>query len=116
MKRVLTNFIYEDDNAGMGHPPRFDSYLRENGMDWPSQAHTMVGLKRLNNIQHCAEAVLRDGVPGDFVEAGVWRGGATILMRAILKAYGVTDRRVWVADSFQGLARPRRNALPARRR
>ncbi|HEY0078609.1 MAG TPA: TylF/MycF family methyltransferase [Pyrinomonadaceae bacterium] len=106
MKRVLTNFIYEDDNAGMGHPPRFDPHLRENGMDWPSQAHTMVGRKRLDNIQFCAEAALRDGVPGDFVEAGVWRGGSTIFMRAILQAYGITDRNVWVADSFQGLPPP----------
>jgi len=36
----------------------------------------------------------------------VWRGGASIFMRAILKAYGITDRSVYVADSFQGLPKP----------
>jgi len=36
------------------------------------------------------------------IETGVWRGGATIFMRAILKAHGVTDRTVWVADPFEG--------------
>jgi O-methyltransferase len=42
-------------------------------------------------------------VPGDFIETGVWRGGACILMRAVLTSYGVTDRNVWVADSFAGV-------------
>jgi O-methyltransferase len=45
-------------------------------------------------------------VPGDLIETGVWRGGATIFMRGILAAYGDTTRTVWVADSFQGLPKP----------
>ena len=73
------------------------------GLIWPSRAHTMIGLPRLDNIRACAEAVLRDGIAGDFIETGVWRGGAVIFMRGILKAYGVQDRVVWVADSFEGL-------------
>ena len=47
-----------------------------------------------------AEQVLVEGVPGDFIETGVWRGGACILLRAVLEAYGVTNRRVFAADSF----------------
>lgn len=85
---------------------RFDSSVREEGRDWPSDAHTMIGLKRLENIQFCIAQVLADDVPGDLIETGVWRGGATIFMRAVLKAYGVTDRNVWVADSFEGLPKP----------
>ena len=64
----------------------------------------------------CAAGPLEDGVPGDFAETGVWRGGVTILMRAILAAYDIDDRRVWVADSFEGLPVARRRALPGRRR
>ncbi len=52
------------------------------------------------------ETILDDGVPGDLIETGVWRGGATIFMRAILKVRDVTDRFVWVADSFAGLPAP----------
>jgi O-methyltransferase len=63
-------------------------------------------MKRLSNVQYCAETVLQDNVPGDMIETGVWRGGSCILMRGVLKAYGVTDRRIWVADSFEGLPRP----------
>lgn len=76
---------------------------RENGRDWPGNAESMIGNKRMDNIQVCVETVLREGIPGDLIETGVFRGGATILMRAILKVYGDASRTVWVADSFEGL-------------
>jgi len=86
---------------------------REFGLDWPEHAETMVGLRRLDNVQACVEDVLRQGVPGDLLEAGVWRGGTTILMRAVLAAHDDGERRVWVADSFQGLPKPDADAFPA---
>jgi len=128
MKKVLTNWVYAEselieskptglpgklvcafvDAFGfrLARPQRGDLAQRLEGRDWPPSAHTMAGMKRLDNLQKCAESVLQDGVPGDFIETGVWRGGTVILMRAILKAYGVTDRKVWVADSFEGLPAP----------
>ena len=66
-------------------------------------AYTMIGRARLENVAACVTAALDDGIPGDLVECGVWRGGVPILMRGILAARGVTDRTVWVADSFDGL-------------
>ena len=79
---------------------------REGGRDWPARAHTMIGHKRLQNLQYCVRTVIEEDVPGDFIETGVWRGGSCIFMRAMLKAYGIEDRRVWVADSFEGLPKP----------
>jgi hypothetical protein len=79
---------------------------RKEGRDWPTEAETMVGLRRLENLQSCVIDVIETGTPGDLVEAGAWRGGAAILMRAVLKAYGDSQRRVFVADSFQGLPHP----------
>jgi hypothetical protein len=73
---------------------------------FPAQAHTMLDLERLDNLQFCVEDVIENKVPGDFIETGVWRGGACILMRAILKAHGIDDRRVFAVDSFQGLPKP----------
>jgi O-methyltransferase len=69
-------------------------------------AHTMIGKKRLDNVQSCIESILSDAIPGDLLEAGIWRGGACIFMRGILAAYGVTDRTVWAADSFEGVPPP----------
>jgi hypothetical protein len=66
----------------------------------------MIGLERLNNIQYCVENVIKNQVEGDLIETGVWRGGAAIFMKALLSAYGITDRRVFVADSFEGLPKP----------
>jgi len=87
------------------HTP-FDPALRENGLDDPPDAETMVGLRRLDNIQQCVTDVLRRNVPGDLMECGVWRGGSSIFMRAILAAYGDRTRTVWAADSFAGLPVP----------
>ena len=69
-------------------------------------AHTMIGRKRLDNIQYCIEEVIKSEIPGDLLETGIWRGGATVFMRGVLAAYGVTNRRVWAADSFQGVPPP----------
>jgi len=69
-------------------------------------AHTMVGRKRLDNIQNCLAAVKRDNIPGDVAETGAWRGGASIFMKGCLTTWGMKDRVVWVADSFEGLPVP----------
>lgn len=93
-------------------PQRFEPQAREEGRDWPPTALTMIGMKRLHHLQNCVERVLRDKVPGDLIETGVWRGGACILMRAVLKAHAISDRRVWVADSFAGVPPPDTSKYP----
>jgi hypothetical protein len=118
MKRCLTNSIYDDDLDLRTGASKLDEVtgkvvpvagaaadpsLKYHGGIWPSRAHTMIGMPRLDNLQFCVEDVLERGVKGDLIETGVWRGGATIFMRAVLKAHQVTDRTVWVADSFEGL-------------
>ena len=103
MQDCLTGSIYEDPPLKSLGQTDFDPQLREYGWDWPSKAHTMIGKKRLANVRSLVESVLGNGVPGDLIETGVWRGGACILMRAVLDAYCVKDRRVWLADSFEGL-------------
>jgi O-methyltransferase len=83
-----------------------DAAARAEGRDWPAEADTMIGLRRLDNLHSCIKQVLRDDVPGDFIETGVWRGGACIFMRGALEAYRDSCRQVWVADSFEGLPKP----------
>jgi O-methyltransferase len=86
---------------------------REEGSVRPVYGDTMIGLRRLNNLQFCIETVLKENIEGDFIETGVWRGGACIFMRAVLAAYGDKDRLVFVADSFQGLPKPDPLTYPA---
>ncbi len=91
----------------------YDPHARENGLDWPARAESMVGLRRLRNVKECIDRVIADQVPGDLIETGVWRGGTTIFMRGCLKAHGETARTVWVADSFRGLPPPDPHRYPA---
>jgi len=106
LKQCLTRMIFHDLD------PSVDPAQREEGHDWPKEGETMVGLRRLDNVQQCIEDILRSKVPGDLLEAGVWRGGTTILMRAALEAYGDRGRRVWVADSFEGVPKPNAALYP----
>lgn len=113
MQCCLTGVIYEDIPLPVLGQKEYDPQLREYGWDWPSKAHTMIGSKRLANVRKLAEEVLDNRIPGDFIETGVWRGGACIMMRAVLEAYGAKNRRVWLADSFEGLPPPNSQLYPA---
>jgi len=82
----------------------------QKGGFWPLFGYSMAGLPRLNNTQWCMEQAIMGNVPGDFIETGAWRGGMVILMRAVLEAYNVKDRKVWVADSFEGMPKPKNSS------
>lgn len=77
------------------------------GEDWPAIGITMIGQMRLINLEWAIRFAVANNISGDFIECGVWRGGASIFARAILKAFGITDRHVWLVDSFQGLPKAR---------
>lgn len=78
----------------------------------PPWSMTMVGTSRLENVENCIRDVVNSGIPGDLIETGVWRGGTTIFMRGMLKALGVADRTVYVADSFAGVPPPDTDRYP----
>ncbi|HVE51603.1 MAG TPA: TylF/MycF family methyltransferase [Casimicrobiaceae bacterium] len=114
LKRALANTIYADAaRSAEGGVLAHDAAMRESGSDWPLVAHTMVGMQRLDNLARCCATAIEEGIRGDFIETGVWRGGATVLMRGVLKAYGDVSRIVWVADSFEGLPTPDAERYPA---
>lgn len=79
--------------------PRITYSIRLQGLDWPEYGATMVGYLRLDTLQRYLQTVLDEDVPGDAIEAGVWRGGTSLFMREVL---GDDDRTVWAADSFRG--------------
>jgi O-methyltransferase/8-demethyl-8-(2,3-dimethoxy-alpha-L-rhamnosyl)tetracenomycin-C 4'-O-methyltransferase len=113
LENSLTGRLTEDPPISPWSNGRFDSEVRLVGRDWPASAQTMIGSVRMRNIRHLVERVIAESVPGDLIETGVWRGGACIYMRAILAAYGIVDRKVWVADSFRGLPPPDPERFPA---
>lgn len=98
--------------AGLDVVRVIDGDGRDDGRDVPALAETMIGLRRLDNLHACIRDVLDQDVPGDLLEAGVWRGGASIFMRGALDAYGDRQRTVWAADSFRGLPPPDAERYP----
>ena len=58
------------------------------------------------------QRAIDEDITGDVLEAGVWRGGCCILMRGILAVNGITDRKVYVVDSFAGLPPPKPHLFP----
>jgi hypothetical protein len=111
LKRSLTNTLFAvEPDTDQENEVRFVQGFIRHYINSP--AVSMLPLARFDNLQACIVDVLMRGVPGDLIETGVWRGGATIFMRAVLKAYGVTDRTVWVADSFEGLPEPDAEKYP----
>jgi Macrocin-O-methyltransferase (TylF) len=111
LKRSLTNTLHAaephtNQESEMGFVDDFiQHYIK-------GPAVSMLPLSRFDNLQSCITKVVDANVPGDLIETGVWRGGATIFMRAVLRSLGVTDRMVWVADSFEGLPEPDAERFP----
>jgi hypothetical protein len=110
LKKVLTNTLFEPEPDVDEEVHRFVPAFTKHYMKSP--AITMLPMARMDNLEHCVRTVVADNVNGDLIETGVWRGGATILMRAILKSLDVRDRTVWVADSFEGLPEPDAEKFP----
>ena len=130
LKRSLVNLLYPEDELRWRNPqvwahlPRGrtrDLVLRDIGRALPDDmgdlrrrkvdgkafgvagSHTMIGLQRLSQLERCAETLFEERVPGDFLEAGVCQGGASIFLRALQVSYGQRHRLLWAADSFRGL-------------
>ena len=104
LKKCLLDDIYKVQKNLANNSLASDNDI-ENGMHWPERAHTMIGRKRMENIRYCLQNVLENDIEGDVIETGVWRGGACIFMKGILRTYN-SSKKVFVADSFEGLPPP----------
>jgi O-methyltransferase len=68
--------------------------------------YTMTSIERLYALYKSVEYIVSANIPGDFVEAGVWRGGSCMLIAETLLALGESSRRVFLFDTFAGHPRP----------
>jgi O-methyltransferase len=112
VERVLIGTINSDPPLKVHGQTKFDSDMRDRGLDWPSLAFSMIGAARMRNLRVLMERVIGEDIAGDFVETGVWRGGASIMAKAVIDAYGDKKRRVYLADSFAGLPPPNSEKYP----
>src|SRR5882757_8401528 len=111
LERSLLNSIYGESRVetllrSIWQRVRHPYLTRRGTLRWPSRAHSMIGEARMRQLRAAVETTISENIQGHFIETGVWRGGACILMRGVLAAYGISDRKVYAADSFQGLPPP----------
>jgi hypothetical protein len=70
---------------------------------------TMTTPERLYALYNSVKYVLNNNIPGDFVECGVWKGGNPVMMATMLMEAGVTDRKIYLYDTYEGMSEPTAN-------
>eukprot|EP01036_Dinobryon_divergens_P029119 gene29119-38180_t len=69
----------------------------------------MVSPARLQNVMELAFKAFVYGIPGSFVETGVWKGGCSMVSRAVAVSTNSTEcHHSWLFDSYEGLPKPRK--------
>ena len=93
---------------GVEHPSTFRIDLEEDFLAiWEKAApYTMISMERGYAVYQAVNYILRNNLTGDFVECGVWKGGSCMLMALTLLESGVTDRSIWLYDTFKGMTEP----------
>jgi hypothetical protein len=74
---------------------------------------TMTSAQRVISLCNAVEYVVRNDIPGAFVECGVWRGGSMMAAALALKYCGVTDREIFLFDTFEGMPPPSKEDIRA---
>ncbi len=68
--------------------------------------YTMLSRRRLLSLYQCVVACEKKPLPGDYVECGVWKGGAVGLMALANLRYGQARRHLHLFDTFEGIPEP----------
>jgi len=106
VKRCITNYPYRGADADFEALDPFHGYDLAAGrwaVDRITIPFTLLRKDQLDLIERLLVDCDRRDVPGDLIEAGVWRGGTVAFMRALTRIYDRFDRTVVAADSFAGI-------------
>ena len=68
--------------------------------------YTMTSNERVAVLEAAVRHVIAQNYPGDFVECGVAEGGSTMAIALTLLQLGVTDRELFLYDTFEGMPEP----------
>ena len=68
--------------------------------------YTMTTVERLWGLREAVDYVVREDIPGDAVECGVWRGGSSMLIALQLLRTQDGGRKLWMYDTFEGMTAP----------
>lgn len=77
------------------------------------EPYTCTALERVAALIRAVRYIVRSGIPGAFVECGVWRGGSMMAVALTLLEEKVTDRDLYLFDTFEGMTAPTERDLRA---
>jgi hypothetical protein len=93
--------------ADPGRPTPFhDLDILERQIIWELRLDACQTVEALAQLSRATRYVIESDVLGDFVECGVFRGASIICIIRTLQALGVSDRDIWLFDTFEGMPRP----------
>ena len=67
-----------------------------------SSSLTFTSFESLSTLAICCKYISQENIDGDFVEAGVWRGGSSIVARKMIGA----NRNFYLFDTYSGMTEP----------
>ena len=67
---------------------------------------TMTSVEKMYALYSAVDYILSRNIQGHFVECGVWRGGSSMLVARMLQLRGITDRKIYLFDTFEGMSEP----------
>lgn len=71
--------------------------------------YTMTSIERMYALYNSVRYIIHNNIEGDFVECGVWRGGSSMFVALTLLSMNITDRMIYLYDTFEGMSAPTEN-------
>jgi len=97
----------------------YDVVKKDQAQRWPSDFEedhkriagrvapfTMTSPERIFGLIEATKYIVTNGIEGDIVECGVWKGGSMLAIAETLKDAGRQDRRLFLYDTFEGMSEP----------
>jgi len=115
LKKILNKIGYSINKIDSSKPPYSDIKNKEFWEIYEvCKPFTMTNIESLYSLYCSVDYVLKNNIKGAFVECGVWRGGSSMLIAQMLKNRSITDRRLYLFDTFEGMSEPTNNDLDIR--
>ena len=106
LTKIVNSFGYDIVKHGKKLKPNFDEYKEFIELFEFCQEYTMTSVERMFALYKSVEYIIKNDIKGDFVECGVWRGGSSMMIAKTLQKFNVTDRKIYLYDTFEGMSEP----------
>ncbi|MFM2192729.1 MAG: hypothetical protein RLZZ118_1686 [Bacteroidota bacterium] len=105
LKLIKTNSIDNIENNILKDNIEFSEFYNL------CKLYTMTSMERLFSLYNSTNYIIKNNIPGDFVECGVWKGGSSMMIALVLNKNKIFDRKIYMYDTYEGMSEPDENDL-----